>query len=130
MKIQEQIKEEMKSSMKARNTEKTSLMRVVLGEFSREGKELTDIQALKVIKKMRDNAIELKNEFEEDELNKYLPKMIEPKELRKMIEYIIELKELKGMQSMGIIMSELSKSKESYLIDKKSASEIVKELLV
>ena len=129
MKIQEQIKEEMRSSMVGGNKELTSLLRVVLGEFSREGKELTDEQALKVIKKMRDNAVELKNEFEEIELNKYLPSMLEPKELREMIKTIIELNELSGMQSMGRVMGELSKSKENSRIDKSTASQIVRELL-
>ena len=129
MRIQEQIKQELRASMVGGNKELTSLLRVVLGEFSREGKELSDEQALKVIKKMRDNAVELKNEFEEIELNKYLPSMLEPKELREMIKTIIELNELSGMQSMGRVMGELSKSKENSRIDKSTASQIVRELL-
>jgi len=129
MRIQEQIKQELRASMVGGNKELTSLLRVVLGEFSREGKELSDEQALKVIKKMRDNAVELKNEFEEIELNKYLPSMLEPKELREMIKTIIELNELSGMQSMGRVMGELSKSKENSRIDKQTASQIVRELL-
>ena len=129
MRIQEQIKQELRASMVGGNKELTSLLRVILGEFSREGKELSDEQALKVIKKMRDNAVELKNEFEEIELNKYLPSMFEPKELREMIKTIIELNELSGMQSMGRVMGELSKSKENSRIDKQTASQIVRELL-
>jgi len=129
MRIQEQIKQELRASMVGGNKELTSLLRVILGEFSREGKELSDEQALKVIKKMRDNAVELKNEFEEIELNKYLPSMLEPKELREMIKTIIELNELSGMQSMGRVMGELSKSKENSRIDKQTASQIVRELL-
>jgi len=129
MRIREQIKQNLRASMVGGNKELTSLLRVVLGEFSREGKELSDEQALKVIKKMRDNAVELKNEFEEKELNMYLPSMLEPKELRDMIKYIIEIKDLKGMQSIGIIMGELNKSKDNVRIDKQTASQIAKELL-
>ena len=129
MRIQEQIKQELRASMVGGNKELTSLLRVVLGEFSREGKELSDEQALKVIKKMRDNAVELKNEFEEIELNRYLPSMLELKELREMIKYIIEVNELSGMQNMGRVMGELSKSKENSRIDKSTASQIVRELL-
>ena len=129
MRIQEQIKQELRASMVGGNKELTSLLRVVLGEFSREGKELTDEQALKVIKKMRDNAVELKNKFEEIELNRYLPSMLELKELREMIKYIIEVNELSGMQNMGRVMGELSRSKESSRIDKQTASQIVRELL-
>jgi len=129
MRIQEQIKQELRASMVGGNKELTSLLRVILGEFSREGKELSDEQALKVIKKMRDNAVELKNEFEEIELNRYLPSMLELKELREMIKYIIEVNELSGMQNMGRVMGELSKSKENSRIDKSTASQIVRELL-
>jgi len=129
MNIEQQIRQHLRASMIGENKELTSLLRVVLGEFSREGKDLDDEQALKVIRRMHQNAIMLNNTFEEIELGRYLPKMLEPKDIKVIIENIIEVNEISSMKEMGKIMSELNKCKESHLIDKKVASEIIKTIL-
>ena len=129
MNIEQQIRQHLRASMIGENKELTSLLRVVLGEFSREGKDLDDEQAIKVIRRMHQNAIMLNNSFEEIELGRYLPKMLEPKDIKVIIENIIEVNEISSMKEMGKIMSELNKCKESHLIDKKVASEIIKTIL-
>ena len=129
MNIEQQIRQHLRASMIGENKELTSLLRVVLGEFSREGKDLDDEQAIKVIRRMHQNAIMLNNTFEEIELGRYLPKMLEPKDIKVIIENIIEVNEISSMKEMGKIMSELNKCKETHLIDKKVASEIIKTIL-
>lgn len=129
MNIQERVSYDLGVAMKSRNKELTSLLRVVVGEFSRLGKELTDEEALKVIKKMRDNAVELKDEFEERELNQYLPTMLEPKEIKELVKHIINMNDFSGMKDMGRVMAEISKNKECTRIDGKTASQIVRDLL-
>ena len=56
MSIQKQVEFHMKLAMKLKQKKIRDLLRVVMGEFAREGKEITDEQALKIIKKMYDNA--------------------------------------------------------------------------
>ena len=65
MTIQQEIKDQLKVSMKNRTTELTGILRVTLSEFDRIGKEVTDEQALKVIKKLNQNAIDQNNKHEQ-----------------------------------------------------------------
>ena len=58
MTIQEHIVNDMKIAMREKRNDMRDLLRVVIGEFNREGKELSDERAIAIIKKMRDNAVE------------------------------------------------------------------------
>lgn len=128
MTIQEQIRLDMVNSMKVKNTEKTSLLRVVSGEFAREGKEVSNEQAIKIIRKMVANASDLKNDKEVEILSIYLPKMLNPKEIKVIVKNIIETNNLTE-KDMGRTMGLLKNCKESNLIDMKVASQIAKEIL-
>ena len=123
MTVQEQIKFEMKEAMKCGNTELRDLLRVVMGEFSREGKELTNEQALKVIKKMHSNATELENEYEIAVLARWLPKTLTEEETEMIVEGIVNNKLAEF--NMGSIMAEVKKVKG---IDMRIASKVVKKL--
>ena len=132
MSLQSQIREDMVTAMKTRDTEVVSLLRVVAGEFGREmktGKELSDNEAIKVIRKMSENAKELGNLNEVLILKKYLPTMLEEKQIEVIVAGIITQNGYSGMQYMGRIMGEIKKLPMAAQIDGKLSSGIVKTLL-
>ena len=127
--MQEQIKNDMVTAMKSREVEKTILLKVLVGEFSRIGKEVSDVDVLKIIRKMYENAKELKNEFEMRILGDYLPKMLDSNQIKTIVSEIIESGGFSTMKDMGKVMAELKNHKYSTQIDGKIASGFVRELL-
>jgi len=127
--MQEQIKNDMVTAMKSREVEKTILLKVLMGEFSRIGKEVSDVDVLKIIRKMYENAKELKNEFEMRILGDYLPKMLDSNQIKTIVSEIIESGGFSTMKDMGKVMAELKNHKYSTQIDGKIASGFVRELL-
>ena len=128
MSLQTQIREDMLAAMKNRDNETLSLLRVVAGEFGRTmnaGKQLSDEEALKVLRKMSENAKELENQGEVLILDKYLPQMMNETHIRLAVNRIIQENGYSGMQDMGKVMGQLK----SPSIDGKLASQITKELL-
>jgi len=119
----------MVNAMKARETEKLSILRVVTGEFGRIGKDLTDEEVLKVLRKMAENANDLGNDEEFKILDSYLPKMLEPKEIKVIVKNIIEFNNFTSIKEMGQVMGKIKQNKESQLIDMRAASILVRELL-
>jgi len=129
MSLQKQIRNDMVNAMKARETEKLSILRVVTGEFGRIGKDLTDEEVLKVLRKMAENANDLGNDEEFKILDSYLPKMLEPKEIKVIVKNIIEFNNFTSIKEMGQVMGKIKQNKESQLIDMRAASILVRELL-
>ena len=129
MNLQKQISLDMVNAMKSKETEKVSVLRVLKGELNRVGKELPDADVLKVIRKMAENAKEFGNVDEFKILDGYLPKMLEPKEIKIIVKNIIETNGFTSIKEMGQVMGKLKQCKESSLIDMKSASVFVRDLL-
>ena len=129
MNLQEQIRLDMVSAMKNRDSETLSLLRVVAGEFGRVGKDLTDEQVTKVLKKMVENAKEMGNLNEVKILDKYLPQMLGDGQVKIIIAKIINENGFSGIKDMGKVMAEIKKLPNSSLIDGKMASNVVKEIL-
>lgn len=138
MTLQETIKNDLVVAMKSKNVETTSLLRVVLGEFStvasrmpnNTDKVLPDDLAIKEIRRMYENAKLMQNQFEMDTLDKYLPKMLSEDDIKNIVSKIISENNFSGVQNMGKVMMEIKKHPNSTMIDNKIASNIVKELLV
>ncbi len=110
MLIQDQIGFEMKISMKNGNPKLRDLMRVVMGEFAtvnKNSRDVTDEQALKVIKKMHSNAIEMNNDYEVAVLERWVPKELGEEETIKVIREIIVTGGYNSMKDIGKIMSAL-----------------------
>lgn len=128
MKLQEQIQEDLKKSILSKDNNKRDLLRVVIGEINRIGKELNNETILKIIRKMQENAIELKNFTEETILNEYLPKLLTYNELEKIISDIIKINNFTTIKDTGRIMQEL-KNKHASQYDGKIASEIIKGII-
>jgi len=128
MGLQSQIREDMVAAMKNRDRDTVDLLRVVAGEFGRKmnnGIELQDDEVIAILKKMKENAIEMDNLGEVEILDKYLPQMLGENQIRLAINHIIQENGYSGMQDMGKVMAELK----SPSIDGKIASRIVREIL-
>lgn len=132
MGLQAKIREDMVAAMKSKDRETVDLLRVVAGEFAREmktGKELFDDEAIKVIRKMSENAKELGNDGEVVILKKYLPEMLTEAQIRLAVNSIITEMGYSTMKDMGAVMSEIKKLGTAPQIDGKIASQITRELL-
>lgn len=133
MSLQSKIRDDMVAAMKSRDRDTVSLLRVVAGEFGREMKdariELTDEEAIKIIRKMSENAKELGNDGEIVILKKYLPEMLEETQIKTIIAGIIQVNKYSGMQDMGKVMGTLKSHPMTARIDGKLASQITRELL-
>ena len=128
--IQEKIKSDLKQAMLAKNSEVKDLLRVVIGEFNREGKEVDDAKATSIIKKMVENAKDQENFREVNILEEYLPKQMDDLELKRVcMNYIMKFDTVPTMKDMGKVMSYL-KDNYSGQYDGKNASSIVRNLLV
>jgi uncharacterized protein YqeY len=125
--LQEKIEADLKTAIKNQSEEK-SLLRVIIGEFNRFGKTLSDDEATKIIKKMKENAIEMHNQSEIDILDRYLPQMLSTEDLSIAIENIITENGIVDIKGMGIIMGKL-KQKYPNQYDGKLASEIIRKHL-
>jgi len=128
MTIQEHIKNDLVVAMREKNENVKSILRVVIGEFNRVGKEVSDENAISILKKMNQNAIDQGNSIESTILELYLPKQLTEAELTDVIKHIILRDGYSTMKYMGNIMGSL---KEDYVgtYDGKLASTIVRKLL-
>ena len=129
MKVQNKIKQDMVSAMKNKETEKLGLLRVVMGEFSRIGKEVDNEKAIKIIRNMYENAKIAGNEIEMKVLDSYLPQMYSEEKVRALVATIVLAHGYKTMKDLGGIMKALNNNPDALLIDKKYASAYAKELL-
>ena len=113
MKLQERIKQDITSAIKAKAEEQKAALRVILGEFARlDKKELSDDEVIKILKKLNKSereVLETKGDPQDSEfiktLDSYLPQMATDAEIRDWIEQNIDFEALKNkMQAMGPIM--------------------------
>jgi len=128
MTIQEKIKADSILALKAKDKETLNILKVISGEFDRISKNVDDDKAIHIIKNMKENAIELKNDQEIKVLDKYLPVAISENELNSEITKIIKTNKYDSPRQIGLIMKEL-KSKYGSILDGKLASSIIKKLL-
>lgn len=128
MTLQEKIVKDLKEAMKSGDNEKRDLLRVVVGEFNRVGKQLSDDVAQKEVKKMYMNAKELGNDSEVAILEEYVPKELTKDQLTILIQDMIEETGVDSMKGMGRIMGMLAKDYPNRY-DGKLASQIVRKKL-
>lgn len=128
MTVQEKINADMKSAMKNKETLTRDILRVVIGEFNRIDKKVSDEKALAIIKKMGQNAID-QNKFDELHiLVSYLPDEMDELEIKRVCMNFIMNMDNPTIRDMGKVMSHL-KNNYNGLYDGKIASTIVKNLL-
>lgn len=129
MTLQEQIKKDMVIAMKEKKQDELALLRVVSGEFSRIGKDLSDEQSLNVLRKMSQNAKELSNDYEVKILEKYLPQMLDENQIISIVSEILIKNSFSSMNDMGKVMGKIKSRPDASQIDGKLSSKIVKEML-
>lgn len=128
MSLLEQITDDMKKAMKAKDQLKVNTLRLVISQIKNEiinaQEDLSDEQQLAVVMnaaKKRKEAIEIYQnserkdllEKEQNELNiieQYLPEQISDDEIEKIIVEIIEKTGASSMRDMGKVMSEAMKN--------------------
>lgn len=128
MTIQEHVKDDLKASMISKKTDIRDILRVVIGEFNRKGKEVDDKTALAIIKKMAQNAEDQTNTVEKVILEAYLPDQLDQNELTIIITNFCKKENYFEMKFMGKVMAHL-KSNYDGLYNGKDASNIVKIVL-
>ena len=114
MKLQEQIKKDLTAAMKARDDEKKDILRVIMGEFSRQAeKEVEDEAVIRILKKLikAEKEVLAQKGVSEDNryievIDTYLPKTASDEEIMAWIATNIDFTQFKNkMQAMGSIMS-------------------------
>lgn len=113
MTLQEQLRVDLKNSMKAKDSERTGAIRILMGEFGRQReKELSDEQVIAIAKKLIKSERELLAAKGEDEsefiriMEEYLPKQASEDEIRQWVEANIDFSKFGNkMQAMKSIMN-------------------------
>jgi uncharacterized protein YqeY len=127
MSLQEQIKKDLAAAMKAKDDEKKSVLRVIMGEFGRQAqKEIHDEEVVKIIKKLIKSEREVleksgasgSNRFIEVAEN-YLPQLAGETEIKSWIAANIDFSEYKNkMQAMRPIMQHFGTNADGNLVKK------------
>ena len=142
----DQIKNDMKEAMKAKEVAKRDALRLLLSAFKQvevdERKELTDEDVSKIIQKQvkqrQDSATQFKEAGRDDLLEKeeseiaifmaYMPKQLDDAEIAEVVKAIIAQVGAESMKDMGKVMGAASKQL-SGKADGKRINECVKALL-
>ena len=126
MNLQEKIRQDLKESMKAKTAERTSAIRIIMGELARQPqKEVADQQVIAIIRKL------IKSEKETlassgggesayiDILSAYLPQLASEEEIRQWIAANIDFSQFKNkMQAMKPIMAHFGSTADGNTVKK------------
>lgn len=127
MTLQEQIKKDLMSAMKARDDVKKSTLRVVMGELGRlSRKEISDDDVVKVLKKLvkdEKETMEKSNDAGDSEyidlIERYLPQTASEEDVRTWIKENIDLSQFKNkMQAMKPIMANFGSAADGNTVKK------------
>ncbi len=113
MGLQQEIKDGLKAAMKAKESDRTGAIRILIGEFQRQPeKELSDEQVIGIIKKLVKSERELLNAAGKESsgylrvLESYLPKQASKGEIEDWIKENIDFSSFNNkMQAMRPIMA-------------------------
>ncbi|MEM7181575.1 MAG: GatB/YqeY domain-containing protein [Spirochaetota bacterium] len=146
MSLKEQLKEDLKTAMRNKDTFKRDVIRLLNSSIKQievdERKDLSDEEVIKLIQKsvkQREDSIEqyqaakrddlVEKETQEKEiLISYLPKQLDEKELEQEIQNLIQELGITSKKEMGKIMGAATK-KLAGKTDGKKINEVVKRLL-
>ncbi|MEN2982917.1 MAG: hypothetical protein ABDH20_10515 [Thermus sp.] len=110
MSIYEALKETIKEAMKARDQKTLDFARVVKAELDRkgDGKPLSNLEAVKVLKALREIALEQGNAFEVEFLDRFLPKEMSEEEIEAWIKENLDLSQFKTpLAAIGVVTKAL-----------------------
>ena len=127
MSLQEQIKKDLAAAMKAKDDEKKSALRVIMGEFARQAqKEIGDDDVIKIIKKLVKSEKEVLEKSGTGQPNRfiqvaesYLPQLATEEDIKTWIAANINFGEFKNkMQAMRPIMQHFGANADGSLVKK------------
>lgn len=126
MTLQEKVQGDLKVAMKAKDSDRTGAVRILIGEFGRQmEKVLTDEQVVAIIKKLIKSEKELLAAQGRDNspfltiMEEYLPKAAGEEEIRAWIEANIDLSAYSNrMQAMKPIMNHFGSSADGNTVKK------------
>lgn len=127
--LQEKIQLDLKNAIINKDESRKSLLRVVIGEFNREGKVLNDDLVIRILKKLKENAEIMNNQDEIKILDEYLPTYLDEVKTKQIILDIIRENNFSGLNNIGKVIAGVKNSDYSNLVDYKIVSTIAKELL-
>ena len=146
MSLREQINQDLKEAMKAKDTKKRDALRLLTSAFKQvevdERKELSDDDVIKIIQKQvksrNESATQYKEAGREDLMQQeleeiayfepYLPKQLSDEELASAVKSIIEKVGATSMKDMGKVMGAASKELAGKA-DGRRINECVKKIL-
>jgi len=151
MSLRELIEEKYKKAIKSKNFDETNIYRLIKSAIKYKDienktnsldKSISDQQILSLLQhliKQRKDSIEsfesasredliLKEKFEIDLINQFLPQQLNEKETEDLIKKIIKEKNLTSLKDIGLLMDEL-KSDHTGRVDMVIAGKIAKSLL-
>ncbi len=126
MKLQERLKGELKVAMKAKDSDRTWAIRVLIGEFGRQvEKELSDEQVVAIVKKLIKSERELLSAKGQESspfltiMEEYLPKAASEEEIRAWIDGNIDFSAFPNrMQAMRPIMNHFGSAADGNVVKK------------
>lgn len=126
MNMKDQIKMDMKASMKSRDAVLTSTLRLIMSEIQREpNKDVSDERVVSIIRKMaKDEKDNLARDGKVasdylDILEKYLPVMATELEIEKWIGNNISFSKFKNkMQAVGVVMKHFGSRADGNMVKK------------
>lgn len=127
MGLQDQIKKDLATAMKAKDEEKKSILRVIMGEFGRQAqKEIPDAEVVQIIKKLVKSEKEVLAQTGGGETDRfievaegYLPKMAGEADITAWIKANIDFSKFNNkMQAMKPIMAHFGAAVDGNLVKK------------
>ena len=126
MTLQETIQNDLRQSLKNRNSENANCLKILISEFQRgEKKILSDDEVLRILKKLEKSELELltitKNETSIflEALQKYLPKMITDEEIKAWVSSNVDFSKLKNkMQAVGAVTKHFGQAVDGNVVKK------------
>jgi uncharacterized protein len=129
MTLQERITQDLKTAMVNRDTFKRDFLRIIISEMNYIGKVLPDSEVIRVLKRLKTNAILMKNEQEVDIIKEYEPTKLSVDEINNIVTTIISTKGYTNLRDLGGVMVAIKSHENANQIDAKIASEIAKKIL-
>ena len=125
MGLQDKLKADLQSAMKAKNEAKKDALRVVMGEMARSDKKaFSDDEIIQILKKLVKSEKEMLDKSGQGEtspfmqaIEAYLPQLVSEEEIREWIVANIDFSAYKNkMQAMGTIMGHFGSSADGNVV--------------
>ncbi len=126
MSMQESLSVELRNAMKARDTERTGAIRILIGEFARQPEKIiSDEQVIAIVKKLIKSERELLAAQQQEEssfltiMEGYLPKQASEEEIYNWVEKNIDFSSLGNkIQAMRPIMQHFGSAVDGNVVKK------------